>query len=648
MIKEPTITDFILNRFKINDINIINMINKKEKIRYEIKIEDKIKIENKKEIKINNKEIKINNKKVKSNKEKNNKNSYTYEFNDYLETYLRKGIKPLKHQCETLEWMKVRSKSKIKGGILALKMGLGKTSIVLFRIASKILKINNKSLNININKNVENIILNYLPKYNVGPSLVVVTKSALIVWKDEIKKFFGDKLKYLIFHRDNLKREIDTITYKDLNQYHIVFITYETLSSIAKKYNIYEDLLEKDDYNRNIGISSPIYDDKAKRKFNNYKGSKILFYNLWEDIYADESHKITNPKTIIFYTMMSLYAKYKWCLTGSPISNCSTDLFSQLKWIGGCEEIMNDKQFTYEIYMKSGLYKCIKVMNYKDAGIELKPIIEHLKLLELTTEEKQIYEYYKNATKNVYTDYLSHSNTFASVLTMFLRLRQVCICPYTVLDKSSRNNKKEKNEDYNIAKETLDKINGTSLLKWLNNKKGSAGTHSTKINEMINIIHNDIPKDEKVLVFTNFKKVIDVIIDRFYKEKITFTIFDGDVKNIDRDKHIEEFRNGNAKVFLATFKSGSESLNFSDVSNNVILLEQWYCPKTEDQAKSRVHRYGQTKNVNVWKLMIKDSIDERIEQICKEKRELAELFLCKKSSKGIRLNTELIGKILGI
>jgi SNF2 family DNA or RNA helicase len=377
------------------------------------------------------------------------------------------------------------------------------------------------------------------------------------------------------------------------------------------------------------------------------KGGKILFYILWEDIYADESHRFCNPRSLTFYTMMSLHGKFRFALSGTPLNNYQSDLFTQLKWIGGCVDITNAKEFSYEYYIKTQLFKCIKIMNYEDAEIKLPEVISRVEVLELTGKEKEIYEYYQNATRNVYNDFMIGSNNFASVLTMFLRLRQVCICPYTVLDKSARKYKEVKNDDYKIAQDVLDKLSG-GLVSWLNNVNGTAGMYSTKINRIMEIIRHEIPKNESVVVFTNFKKVIDVIIERFKKEKITYTIFDGDVKSADREKSIEMFRKNKAQVFLATLKAGSESLNLSDISHNVILSEIWYCPRAEDQAKSRVHRYGQTHVVNFWKLIFKDSIDERIEQICQGKRELAELFMGRGTKTTSRLNASLLGQILNV
>jgi len=574
---------------------------------------------------------------------------FEYQYNDLLQVNLRKGIDVLKHQQKTLDFMDYRSRSKIiSGGIIALKMGLGKTCISLFRIALKCLRKKELIKLPMLTKKINKYMIKIIQQYSVDtthPFLVVLPKSAISVWKQEIEKFVGDQLRYLIFHRETMKNKFNTITYKELCKYHIVITTYQTLSKIAKKNNIFESLLEKDSFMRNAGINAPIYTKKIGNTLYKLKGPKILFYTLWEEIFADESHKLANPKSLTFYTMMSLHAKHKWCLTGSLINNYTTDLFTQIKWLGGCEDISNPKQFTYEEYLRKELYKCILIMSYADAGIKLPPIIRKVEILELSDKEEQLYNYYQTETRNAYNNFVVGGNNFASVLTMFLRLRQVCICPYTILEKSSRNYIEKKDEKYNIAQKVLDKVNN-GLVSWINDIKGTAGMYSTKINRMIDIIKKEIPKDESVVVFTNFKKVVDVVVKRFKKEKITYTLFDGDVKSAGREKSIEKFRKKNAQVFLATFKAGSESLNLSDISNNVITCELWYNPTTEDQAECRVHRYGQVNIVKVWKLMVKNSIDEKIEQICKDKRLLAELFMSKKQKVNEKLNAKLIGQIL--
>jgi SNF2 family DNA or RNA helicase len=572
-----------------------------------------------------------------------------YVYNKDLNINLCKGIIPLPHQFRTLKWMDYRSNCKIRGGILGLKMGLGKTGCGILRTAKKRLfkKKNVMKLFLNenkVNKNLGNLIYKYAYK-ETGISLVVLPKSAISTWEDEIVKFVGEQLKVLVYHRDSMKTKFNTISYEELCQYDIVIITYETLSSIAKKYGVFETLLEKDGYDRNSGINIPIYTKKIKEKLPTIKGSKLLFYNLWEDVYADESHRLTNPKRLTFYSMMALHAKYKWCLTGSIINNYTRDLYAQLKWLGGCEEFANQRQFSYDEYIKKELYKAVLIMSYEDAGIKLPPIIRKTEILEFDQKENEMYQYYQNATKDVYNDFIVGGNSFASVLTMFLRLRQVCICPHTVLDKSKND---KKNEEFNTAQKTLDKISG-GLVSWLNNINGSAGMYSTKINRLVEIIKKEIPKNESVLVFTNFKKAIDVIIKRFKKEKISYTLFDGDVKSSDRKKNIEKFRNKTAQVFLATFKAGSESLNLSDISHNVIFCEEWWSPKSQDQGEMRVYRYGQKNIVRVWKLMMKNSIDIKMDEMCNHKRELSDLFMNGKGSKkNTNLNAQLLGTILGI
>jgi SNF2 family DNA or RNA helicase len=588
----------------------------------------------------------------KSLKKSLKKSKYEYKYNEKLGINLCKGIEPLKHQLKVDDWMSYRSRCKVTGGIVGLKMGLGKTGSSLFRIAKKCLnlhyyKASEDFLLTKINRDIMKIILKYADR-EIKPSLVVLPKSALSVWETEIPKFLGDQLKSLVYHRDTLKKKFNTITYKDLCKYHVIIITYETLSAIAKRHGVFETLLEKDGFQRNAGINLPIYTRKIREKLQEMKGGKILFYTLWEDIFADESHRLTNPKSITFYTMMALHAKYKWCLTGSLINNYTSDLYAQLKWLGACEDFANAKQFTYDEYMKRELYRAVLIMSYADAGIILPPIIRKTEILELKGKELEIYQYYQTATREAYSNFIVGGETFASVLTMFLRLRQVCICPYTVLEKSSRGYVETEDIDYNIAQKALDKISN-GLVTWLNDVKGTAGMYSAKINKLIDIIKNEIPKGESVVVFTNFKKVMDVIIKRFKKEKISFCLFDGDVKGADRKKSIDDFRSKKSQVFLATIKTGSVSLNLSDIAHNLVTCELWWSPTGEDQGESRIYRYGQTKNVKIWRLMVKDSIDEKMEEICKNKRELAELFMSgKKSKEGKNLNAKLLGQILNV
>jgi SNF2 family DNA or RNA helicase len=206
--------------------------------------------------------------------------------------------------------------------------------------------------------------------------------------------------------------------------------------------------------------------------------------------------------------------------------------------------------------------------------------------------------------------------------------------------------------DYERAQKEIDKMTG-GLASWTRDKEGTAGLNSSKIVEATKIINN-IPKGEKVVVFTMFKRVIDLFVDKFtYSEGINkkFIAIDGTVSGTARDRAIDAFKNTDVDVMFVSYKIGAESLNLTE-AQHVILLECWWSPAIIDQSKARIHRVGQTKPVTIYELYIPStpevvSIEAAILEICENKRRVASEYLNNgKSEKGGRMDAKTMGEIL--
>jgi SNF2 family DNA or RNA helicase len=520
------------------------------------------------------------------------------------------------HQIKALDWMS--SKSSLKGGILALKQGLGKT------LTSLVYMMKEKTLN-----------------------LVVCSKTIQNVWVEDIKKFYGNRIKYLLFHSDNLKKSINTVPTDIFKNYNIVIVTYDTiLSGFKKNPSLSNEILIQDDLGRVLGIRPISKPTSFESRYS--KGHLALFKTCWNNIFVDESHRFANPHSITFRSMMALYGEKCWCLSGTPLRNYTTDLYSQFRFIG-FSEVLIPSQFTKTIFDNYNLKESIFTMNYKEAGIELPAVEVNVVKYTLEDREKEIYDYYENVTRVVYEQFMIGGIHFSSVLVMFLRLRQICISAYTVLEESSRNPIAEDTE-YTQSQEALDNLTA-GLASWIRDKTGTAGINSAKITRIIDLIRS-IPAGEKVVVFTMFKKVVDILelAIQTSLENIDYSIIDGDVINIDRDRILNQFKHDpNKKVLLITYKVGSEGLNITE-ANNIILCENWWCPAVMEQAISRSHRMGQTQKVKVWQLLADNTIEMRIEAICNKKLNLIDEFISTKSfksSSSIGLDKYTIGRLIG-
>ena len=523
-----------------------------------------------------------------------------YEYPNEFGVCLKKGYKLHPHQIEAIKWMKTREDKK-KGGILSLYMGLGKTLTMTTLCMSEI----HTPAIYNIEYNC------YLPSEegegmitHMFPNLVICTKTIAYTWKNEIKQFYDDSCPYFHFHKDVLKKNFDLLTYNDIKNYKVIITSYETISGIAKKY----DMLD----NSMFLPKKPSSNDIKKAK-----GGLLLFKIPWNRIIVDESHLFSNPESSRFKSLIKLYGDKKWCLSGTPLRNYSSDLYSQLRFCG-YNDIKSVKQFNVEVYNRNKLYEYLFTKNYKDTNIVLPPLIEHVIKIKLTDNEKEMYNIFYNETKKTIKEFLLNiEKDYSAVLALFIRLRQICISTYSIL--------KDNNVSSGITKIIFEKSN---MLNWVEDKYGTSGINSSKITKIIEILNN-IPPTEKTLIFTSFKKVISIIklaISKKLPNK-KFLVLDGDVTGKERENAIDSFKyDKNINILLISYKVGSEGLNLIE-ANNIIFCENWWTPVVEEQAKLRSHRMGQTKPVNVWKLIIEDSIEERIEMVCKEKIQLQKDFL---------------------
>lgn len=529
---------------------------------------------------------------------------------------------PLQHQHPALRWIKNREDrgqaNGVKGGILALAPGLGKTFLSLYHIS----------------KNISN-------EGSRTPTLIVGTKSCLYTWKSEIEKFFGSTMKLFIFRNDNPR--VKTITINELLKYHVILTNYEYLRTLANKYKVYEKVGMRDISGRFFGANTP-----NRPALKETSGDALMYSIRWDRIIADESHNFSNYKTSVWQSVISLCGENKFCLSGTPIKNSSEDLYAQYKFLGYYEPEFNIKEFH-----KLCLSEYIYYSDYKMAGIKL-PESKYIKVdCELAEEQKVLYNDFLKQTRQEFKNFTIGGATFASVFTLFLRLRQILVAPYSITPESSHLLEKGKinKAEYEKAQRQIDKMTN-GLASWVRHKNGSAGLNSPKINKTIEII-KATPKGQKIVVFTIFKRVIDLL-----KEKIdntegldrTCITVDGTVCGVKRDLAIDNFKKSNVDILLISYKIGAESLNLTEASN-VILLEKWWNYSVIEQSMARVNRIGQKNKVKIYELFVPStedvqSIEQAMDEICNYKKEVADQYLTKGQFNGSKMDRQTMGKIL--
>ncbi|KAE8378239.1 SNF2 family N-terminal domain-containing protein [Aspergillus bertholletiae] len=185
-------------------------------------------------------------------------------------------------QLEGLNWMMRQEKSQYKGGLLGDEMGMGKTIQAVSLLMSD---------------------------YPVGqPSLVVVPPVALMQWQSEIKEYTNGQLKVLIYHNSNSKTK--SLSKRDLLTYDVIMISYSGLESIHRK--------EWKGWNRSDGI---------------VKEDSIIHSIHYHRLILDEAHSIKQRTTSVARACFALKAKYKWCLSGTPVQNRIGEFFSLLRFL---------------------------------------------------------------------------------------------------------------------------------------------------------------------------------------------------------------------------------------------------------------------------------------------------------------------------
>jgi DNA repair protein RAD5 len=598
-----------------------------------------------------------------------------------------------------------REKSSLKGGILCLKMGLGKT------ICSLALSLSNRT------------------QTKKETTLIVCGKSLIGEWLNDIEKFFGNRLKVLVLHKD-FNKNVNSVTKQEILDCDIVLTTYDvivntdsSLGASKAAFILGEDGIHKD---KIIGFKQV---QKPYRNYSNEKGPINLYFISWDRIITDESQKFCNAKTKIFKAMIALYATNKWCLSGTPVKNEDKDIWA-LFWFCGMSTVNNPKDWSYSRFKDLKLSNLIYTLDYTKnevkETVKLPGIEKEYFDVELNEMEKKVYASYLKQldqaikSSNTRMD-LGSNNNFAAILGAFVRLRQTCIAPYLINTEEKEEGEKEKE---NISEEDEKmRLEKEQIANFMNNKFYS-GINSSKIQKILEIIKG-IPKGEKVVIFSSFSSCLDLlyfaITGKNYKEpkkagskkpikkskkniceeecsvclndmngtdsyklscNHTFhnscllnlkhltcplcraniskndtdtitekhlnnykPIYEGDVYILDgkvsakkRMEMLSEFRDKEeSAILLINYKVGAEGLNIVQ-ANHVICIEPWWTPAVENQAISRVWRFGQTKGVKVYRIIVKDTIEEGIIKLCKEKEAILQSYLT---------NTEIVDKKKG-
>ncbi|OVE81953.1 hypothetical protein BVY03_01500 [bacterium K02(2017)] len=331
----------------------------------------------------------------------------------------------------------------------------------------------------------------------------------------------------------------------------------------------------------------------------------------WHYLIMDEAQKVKNHRTKTHEAFCKIEAKYKLALSGTPIENRLMELWSifQIVMPGflmsqtgfkryWAQPIEKGNNVERRNELKQKLMPFILRRTKDQVLTELPQKTENLHYCELTEKQKVLYkeiaDYSKSEIfKNI--DSKGMEKSYFSILTALLRLRQICCHPSLI------------NKDVNAPFD-----------------------ESGKIQELFPLLEEIIEEGHRLLLFSQFVEMLQIIQTGINQYNWDSVYLDGSTKN--RQSIIDEFQeNENIKIFLLSLKAGGVGINLT-AADYVIHFDPWWNPAVENQATDRAHRIGQEKPVFVYRMITRDTIEEKIHNMQQKKMALADSLITDETS----------------
>lgn len=324
----------------------------------------------------------------------------------------------------------------------------------------------------------------------------------------------------------------------------------------------------------------------------------------WETVILDETQVIKNPDSQIAKAAHRLRGKFRVALSGTPVENRLDDLWSQFQFLNP-GLLWKRSEFTQRFgdAMRSGNTRKLEKLRSRirpfllrrkktDVAPELPPRTEVVLHCDLGEEETNLYKAILASSRQEVLEKLEASGSVFAALEMLLRLRQACCHPALVPGSGLA-------PDFGSAKLTL-------LME--------------SLEESLDLGH-------RALVFSQWTSLLDLVETRLKDKAVTFSRLDGTTRN--RDVVVSEFqKEGGPQVMLLSLKAGGVGITLT-AADHIYILDPWWNPAAEDQAADRAHRIGQQNPVFIHRLVARNSVEDKILQLQKKKRGLAEGLLSK-------------------
>ena len=309
----------------------------------------------------------------------------------------------------------------------------------------------------------------------------------------------------------------------------------------------------------------------------------------------DEAQHIKNPGSCNARNSKSIEALHRIVLSGTPLENSQEDLWSIMDFLHPgilgtlpafrkrYAQIHEDEELRHDLAAQVGPF--IKRRTKAQVAADLPPKSEHILYCDMLPEQRKLYEKVRLEGQLQLARLDSndaHAN--AAVFTTLLRLRQICCHPELLPDEQGK------------------------------------GIPSAKTELLFELLHENIDSQHKMLLFSQFTTLLALITAELDNDGIPFEYLDGSTRN--RQQRVDNFNNSpDIPLFLLSLKAGGTGLNLTS-ADTVIIYDPWWNPAAELQAADRTHRIGQENPDSALKLVVRDSIEEKILQLQSKKQEL--------------------------
>jgi superfamily II DNA or RNA helicase len=325
----------------------------------------------------------------------------------------------------------------------------------------------------------------------------------------------------------------------------------------------------------------------------------------WHIVVLDEAQVIKSPDAKATRAVCMLDTRHRLCLSGTPIENNLTELWSEFHFLmpgllgdrkGFTKKFRTPIEKNDDAVRRVQLIRRIKPFLLRrtkfEVATDLPPKHTILRRVNLAPEQRELYETIRGTLYDTVHEQmagLTASQGRIVMLDALLKLRQVCCDPRLVKLPSAR------------------------LVET-----------SSKLEDLMDMCSEMIREGRRILLFSQFTSMLDLIKPRLTQAGIGFVELRGDTR--DRAEPVRAFEAGEVPLFLISLKAGGRGLNLTS-ADTVIHYDPWWNPAAEDQASDRAHRIGQTKSVFVYKMIAADTVEDRILELQQRKSDLARIAL---------------------